>query len=300
VNFELVEKRRLDVRLLRRVFLFALAAVFGAALHGTSNAAGFDDSTGRLPVACHSSTAQEIVLLTFGQSISASHGESGYTPHGNAINFNPNDGHCYVATDPLLGASIGSGSHVGSIWGYLCDGLLATRRWDRCIVAPIAQGSTTMEEWAPGGAVNHLVREAVEGLRANGLVPSLLLYGQGEADASVRADPVAYQAHFNAMVANIRSFSAAPILVAVETICYDSPDLIDTDDSTRVAKWIGQEKIAQAQRAVVNPAKGILPGPYLDFISGREGRWDGCHLSTYGLKAAANQWKYYVLQAMAH
>jgi hypothetical protein len=158
-----------------------------------------------------------------------------------------------------------------------------------------------MSDWAPGGAVNHLIRAAVDGLRGNGLAPSALLYGQGETDASVHADPAAYRTDFNKMVEHIRTFSAAPILVAVETICYPGePDLIKTDQDTRVLKWIGQEKIAQAQRAVVNAERGVYAGPNLDFIDSEVGRWDGCHLSTYGLKAAAAQWKHYILQALVH
>jgi hypothetical protein len=275
--------------------VLALALVL--VMPATATAAGFNNTTGRVPVACHESV-RDIVLLTFGQSISANHGEAAYTPHGKVVNFNPNDGHCYVATDPLLGATNNADSHVGSIWGYLCDGLLKTGRWDRCIIAPIAQGSTEMADWAPGGAMNHLIREAVEGLRHNELAPSAMLYGQGESDAS-HADPASYQAKFSQMVVDIRSFSTAPILIAVETICYlHNFDLTGVDDATRVAMWIGQEKIAQAQRAVVDPSLGIFPGPYLDYINGREGRWDGCHLSTYGLKAAASQWMYYVLQAV--
>jgi len=290
---------KLKTTLLPRLLVCWLA--LGAAAHHACRAAGFRDTAGRDRVVCHSDAAREIVLLTFGQSIAANHGEAAYTPHGNVINFNANDGNCYVATDPMLGATANNDSHVGSIWGYLCDDLLATKKWDRCIVAPIAQGSTSIADWAPAGAVGHLIREAVEGLRANGLVPSAMLFGQGETDASIAADPAAYEAHFNDMVADIRSFSAAPILVAVETICYhDSIDLMDTDDGTRVLKWIGQEKIQQAQRAVVDLARGVLPGPDLDFIDSSVGRWDGCHLSSYGLKAAADQWKYYVLQAMTH
>jgi hypothetical protein len=276
-----------------------VSAVFVYCHASTANAAGFSDTAGRTQVDCHSSTANEIVLLTFGQSISANHGEAAHTPHGDVVNFNPNDGHCYAATDPLLGAAANFDSHVGSIWGYLCDDLLATRHWNRCIIAPIAQDSTKMHDWSPDGAMNHLIREAVDGLRINGLVPSAILYGQGEEDASVRANPAGYQANFNRMTDQIRSYSRAPILIAVETICYlQNFDLIDTEDSTRVDKWIGQEQIAQAQRAVVDPSRGIFAGPDLDFINGREGRWDGCHLSTYGLRAAAAQWKHYILKAV--
>src|SRR5580704_4144554 len=159
-----------------RVFPRVLTAFF-CCFAFTANAAGFNDTAGRTQVDCHSSTANEIVLLTFGQSISANHGEAGNTPRGDVVNYNPNDGHCYAATDPLLGASANFDSHVGSIWGYLCDDLLATRHWNRCIIASIAQDSTKMHDWSPDGAMNHLLREAVEGLRINGLAPSAILYG---------------------------------------------------------------------------------------------------------------------------
>src|SRR5262249_32652367 len=155
-----------------------------------------------------------------------------------------------------------SDRHVGSIWGYLCDDLLATRHWNRCIIAPIAQGSTTMHDWSPEGGMSHLIRETVEALRINGLAPSAMLYGQGEADASVQANPVAYRENFNRMVEQTRTYSKAPILVAVETICYlQNFDLVDTEENTRVDKWIGQEKIAQAQRSVIDSSRGVFAGP---------------------------------------
>jgi hypothetical protein len=287
--------------MLKMIFQFALAGLISLSPNCMADAAGFNDTTGRTRVACHVETAKEIVILTFGQSISANHGEAAYTPHGDVVNFNPNDKQCYTATDPLLGATANADSHVGSIWGYLCDSLLATKRWDRCIIAPVAQGGTSIRDWAPGGGdLVRLVRQAVEGLNANGLTPSAMLFGQGEADASINADAAAYQANFNAMAADIRSFSDAPILVAVETICYlMNWDLTEVDEDTRVHKWIGQERIEQAQRALVNPARGIFAGPDLDFINGKIGRWDGCHLSTYGLKVAAAQWKHYVLEVVA-
>jgi len=61
---------------------------------------------------------------------------------------------------------------------------------------------------------------------------------------------------------------------------------------------IGQEAIQRAQRGVANRDQAIFAGPNLDFITGEVGRWDGCHLSTNGLKAAAAQWKHYLLQAL--
>lgn len=265
---------------------------------------GFHDTSNRTPVACvrPGATDTTIVLVTLGQSISANYGEKGYTPVGSVVNFNINDSQCYVAADPLLGAEASSdGKHIGSIWGRLCDKLLATGRWTRCLVASIAQGDTSMAQWAPGGDMNPLIDRAITGLRKYSIGPTLFLYGQGEDDASVHADAAAYRKNFNAMVDSIHIHTKAPILIAVETICYGGvagPDLQSVDEATRVAKWIGQEAIQQAQRSVVDPSRGILPGPNLDFINDQVGRWDHCHLSTYGLDAAAGQWKYYILAAL--
>jgi Carbohydrate esterase, sialic acid-specific acetylesterase len=265
---------------------------------------GFNDTSNRTPVTCEPSgpTDADIVLVTLGQSISANEGETGYTPVRNVVNFNINDGRCYGAADPLLGASFkADGKHIGSIWGRLCDKLLKTGQWTRCLVASIAQGDTSMSQWAPGGNMNPLIERSVTGLRKHKIEPTLFLYGQGESDASVHANPAAYQKNFNAMADDIHRYTKAPILIAVETICYGvdtGPDLQFIDDATRVAKWIGQEAIQQAQRSVIDPSRGIFPGPNLDFINDQVGRWDGCHLSTYGLEVAAEQWKYYLLQAI--
>ena len=80
-----------------------------------TTAAGYSDTSDRARVACHSENTS-IVLLTFGQSISANHGATNYTPHGDVVNFNTNDGQCYLAKDPLLGATSNPSGNSGSIW----------------------------------------------------------------------------------------------------------------------------------------------------------------------------------------
>ena len=160
-----------------------------------------------------------------------------------------------------------------------------------------------MADWAPGGRWFPLIGKTLDALDAANIKPTLLLYGQGEADASVQADAEACKSDFDRMAVAIRQHASAPILVAVETTCYNGgagPDLEPVDAATRVAKWIGQERIQQAQRAVVKKALGVLPGPNLDFINDQVGRWDGCHLSNYGLTAAAEMWAHYVLLATGH
>jgi hypothetical protein len=74
----------------------------------------------------------------------------------------------------------------------------------------------------------------------------------------------------------------APIYVAQASLCRNPPD----------------EIIRSAQRAVVNPQLGILPGPDTDVI-GFEHRFDGCHMAESGLIKHAELW-FEVLSTAAH
>ena len=102
-----------------------------------------------------------------------------------------------------------------------------------------------------------------------------IVWQQGESEAAERSpDPDQWMAHFRAMVAAIRAAgTSAPIYVAQCTICRNPPN----------------EMIRAAQRQVVDPDGGILPGPDTDLV-GLDERYDGCHMSAAGLRHAAELW----------
>ena len=270
----------------------ALWACAGAGARG-EEVPIYDVTADRSPVPCLRERAHSLVLVPFGQSNAGSQGESAHKPAGDVINFNWADGRCYLAEDPLLGAAGARGR--GSIWTRLADKLQRNGLFERIVIAPIAVDGSHVAEWVPEGKLWPRLPAVVQGLRANGLEPDMFLWVQGEADASVTADPDAYKRDFLAMAAGIREIvgSRAPIFIAVATLCYGQdtgPVLEHVEPETRAAKWMGQEAIQQAQRQLVDPARGLYPGPDLDFI-GTPARWDGCHLSTYGLDVAADLWK---------
>ena len=274
------------------LLMSVLLACAGAGAHG-QDLSTYDVTADRSQVPCLGERARSLVMVPFGQSNAASHGESAYKPAGDVVNFNWTDRHCYLAEDPLLGASGDSGR--GSIWTRLADKLQRNGLFERIVIAPIAVDGSHVAEWVPEGKLWPRLPAVVQGLRANGLEPDMFLWVQGEADASVTADPDAYKRDFLAMAAGIREIvgSRAPIFIAVATLCYGQdtgPVLEHVEPETRAAKWMGQEAIQQAQRQLVDPARGLYPGPDLDFI-GTPARWDGCHLSTYGLDVAADLWK---------
>src|SRR5690242_9102728 len=140
------------------------------------------DVPGRQRVACSPFAGRTLVLVPFGQSNAANHGGTGYAARGNVVNFYLQDALCYKAVDPLLGASTFAPPNVGSIWGRLGDMLLASGRWDRIVIAPIAVQATSVAEWAPGGDMNPRIRKVYDALRSRGLTPDAFLWIQGELD----------------------------------------------------------------------------------------------------------------------
>jgi hypothetical protein len=235
----------------------------------------FRDTTGRIMAEypLFAPTPRLAVILAFGQSNIANEGDPHgcYTPGPGVYNFNLFDGQCYVARDPLLGAT-GDRSNVSTRLGDL---LVRRAVYDRVLLVPIAYGGTHMAEWTANGRMFPRVTQTLNRLRRAGIGVTHALWQQGEAEAALpNADGSAWASHFKEMVVTLRQYAlSAPIFVAQCSLCYGTPN----------------ERIRSAQRAVVAPSSGVFAGPDVDMI-GREERWDGCHFSTAGLEKTAQLW----------
>ena len=235
----------------------------------------FRDAARRLAVneIMFSAAPDIAVILGVGQSNIANEGDAGglCEPGNGVYNFNFFDAKCYVAKDPLLGAS----KNRSNVLTRLGDMLVARRHYQRVLLVPIAHGGTYATDWSPGGKMFPRLRRTLALLRQQDIKITHVLWQQGESEAAQDpAEPDAWVRHFMAMVAAIRQAGVdAPIYVAQCTICRNEPS----------------EPIRSAQRRVVVPALGILAGPDIDLI-GLEDRYDGCHFSTAGLRRAAQMW----------
>jgi hypothetical protein len=213
------------------------------------------------------------VILGLGQSNIANECDPTalYESKDKVYNFNLFDGKYYVAKDPLLGAS----HDRSNVLTRLGDLLVERGNYQSVVLVPIAHGGTFVSEWSPTGRMFPRLRWALDRLREKQAKITHIVWQQGEAEAAERnADAGEWEGNFSAMVDAIRAAGVeAPIYVAQCTICCNDPN----------------EKIRAAQRRVVNPSAGILPGPDIDLI-GRDERYDGCHLSAAGLQHAAELW----------
>jgi hypothetical protein len=261
-------------------------AVLGAALSATGpwgspggatdpNEMTYNLPLGRQKVDCKASlTGRSVVIVTVGQSLMANTGDpkGSYVPAAGAFNFNWMDKNCYVARDPLLG-TVKAGANQAT---RLADLLVAQSIYDSVMLVPLAHGGTFIKEWAPGGDMHLRLIDGLEAVRMAGLMPDMILWEQGEAEAGNPPQPPSRQKWIDDFVAMARSIRTggvlAPIYVARSTICRNA----------------GSEVIRSAQAAVVNGVD-VLTGPDIDTISIAD-RWDGCHLGITGLERAAHLW----------
>ena len=227
-----------------------------------------DDATARRPVACRNDAKRMAVLLVVGQSNAANTLDATISPPKRVGNFNLQDGKCYDAEEPLLGATNSGGNFATR----LASRLIERGDYDAVMLAPIAVGSTYIEEWAIGGRLNGRIVLAIEGLRAAGLAPTHVLWHQGEGN---RSDPESYyRQKFFSVYKTIRDAGVgAPIYVAQASICGSDKG----------------EGVRAAQRSVVDHSLRILPGPDTDQL-GSEFRHDGCHFNAEGGERVAELW----------
>jgi Carbohydrate esterase, sialic acid-specific acetylesterase len=217
------------------------------------------------------------VMLIFGQSNAANSGAAPYTPQRRVFNFNLFDGNCYVARDPLLGAT----ELRGNFATRMADMLIERGAFDSILLAPISVGGSRIEDWTTGGVRHRRLQVAIRRAMDRGISFTHVLWHQGESNAGPDANEDVYVACFQDIRAALRAYGVvAPIYVAQASVCRAPPNDI----------------IRSAQRALVNPALGIFSGPDTDTI-GPEDRFDDCHMAKSGLIKHAQFWTEILLAA---
>jgi len=213
------------------------------------------------------------VIVVVGQSNAANHGAGRYAATKRVDNFNVYDGRCYRAADPLLGAS-GDGGNFATRLG---DKLIDAGLFDRVILAPIAMGGTTVEQWAEEGMFNRRIPVLIRRLFDAGLSADFILWQQGEGNPGTGdVDGRQYRKNLLEVIRTFRRFGVtAPLFVSLTTLCG--------------GPHANADNIRAGQRGVVSPLAGIYQGPDTDTI-GVEHRWDACHFDETGLDMAASLW----------
>ncbi len=222
-------------------------------------------------VPCNLIAAQRpIVVLAIGQSNAANHGVR--TPTTGLPTVLVADGRCIMATDPLPG-STGSGA---SIWYRLPQYFSRLEPQRLLVLSVLGVDATSIEDWvAEKSPLGERLANQVKSMRALGLMPHLVLWQQGEAEARLGTTAGAYRDSLDKLAKLLAQAGAnAPIVMARSTVCRSAPN--------------GAVRSAVEAKAASNTRFQL--GPDTDTISGTELRGDGCHFSAKGLDRAAQLW----------
>jgi hypothetical protein len=233
-----------------------------------------DDTSGKTPAPCQTDDGTKtLVVITLGQSNAANSGAVKFTPVHRVLNFNLYDGRCYLAADPLLGAS----NNGGNFATRLGDILISLGFADRVVLAPIAMAGSRVEQWAYEGVFNNRIRTLIRRLYDAKLAPDYILWHQGEANLeSYDIGGRQYRKNLLEVVSTFRQYGiAAPFFIALATRCgppHPNPGFLRS-----------------GQQSAVNAQIGTFLGPDTDLI-GLEHRFDECHMRESGLELHARAW----------
>jgi Carbohydrate esterase, sialic acid-specific acetylesterase len=229
-----------------------------------------NDTQDREEVGCKSTIRYKnaAILLVLGQSNASNTVDARFSPPANVVNFNPYDGKCYRARDPLLGTT----NYGGNFATRLGAKLVERGAFQAVVIANIAVGGTKVEQWSSNGNLYRRLLVTIKRLHDAQLEPTHVLWHQGE--ANVGDSGMAYREKFLEVFSILRRHGIyAPIFVAQATICGGEANA----------------ELRAGQLSLVDPAKKIFVGPDTDQL-GLEYRYDGCHFDGNGADRHAELW----------
>jgi carbohydrate esterase-like sialic acid-specific acetylesterase len=225
---------------------------------------------------CAPVSGKTAVIIVHGQSNAANYGTTRHTAREAVDNFDPATGKCFAAADPLLGAD-GIG---GSFATRLGDILIQAGRYDRVIIVPLAVGGASISILNNEGA--ELLTNALSKLKATALTPTHILFQQGEKDAMLTTSGEQYVAQLHQLVKRFRAAGVeAPFYLSRSAKC----DYVEPRNMAAVRA---------GQRAAVDEALNIRPGPDTDTIGNQGRNPDGCHMNEAGTLANAALWAAFI------
>lgn len=219
------------------------------------------------------SLAGATILLVNGQSNTANSFPTPYTATntGAALMMNPYDGDIYNTADPILGCS--NVTVAGNFIGRLEDKLINSGTSTKVVSCSVSIDGTSSSQWNSISNYGKRTIVALRRLKAKGLTPHAILWGQGESDAGMAQ--ATYQANVSALIALTRAEGYnGPWFIALQTMFSGVTDA----------------NIRAAQAALVNHVSGIWQGPDADTIS-TSFRQDGTHFTDVGADTYAGLWQ---------
>ncbi len=217
---------------------------------------------------------ESMVILAFGQSNSANHGDptARYQALEQVLEFH--EGKYITAADPMKGAS-GEGS---SVWPRLGDLLIQQGVTKEVVFIAIGIGGTTAQQWTTQGLSGQIkLEQTLDLIQENSINVTHILFHQGESDAINKTPKSTYKKQIKILVNYLNSRQIkAPFYLSIASQGCGS-------DSTYL-------EIQEGQKELISQEENIWAGPNTDQYITSQYRFDGCHFSAQGLDQFASDW----------
>jgi lysophospholipase L1-like esterase len=161
----------------------------------------------------------------------------------------------------------------GSVWVRLANALINQAKAERVTIINYSVGGSLASEWNTN-PIRDARRQQISDALAAGLMPTHIVWFQGESEGPNGVSASTYQAEMTTLINDIRS-------QGVSAPFYNST-------TTRNA-GISYPTIQGAQAAIRSAAAGIFAGPDTDSLSDTY-RFDGVHYTAAGLDLLASMW----------
>jgi hypothetical protein len=196
---------------------------------------------GKTEIPCPSQDATSAVLLVLGQSNAANYqGQRYQSADESVINFS--EGHCYIASSPLLGAD----GRFGESWTLLGTKLVRSGLHTKVILIPAAVGSSSVDRWAAGGDLNRMLLSVIRAAKSQYTITDVLWH-QGATDFSLHTPQESYRLSLKSLIDTVRAEGVtAPFFI--------SRSSLEVSD-----RWTEDNPISRAQAALVD-GKSMFAG----------------------------------------
>ena len=226
---------------------------------------------GKVKISCPPQDATTAVLLVLGQSNAANYqGQRHQSADDRVVNFS--DGHCYIASSPLLGAD----GDYGESWTLLGTKLIRSGLYTEVILIPAAVGGSSIQQWAAGGDLNQMLVAVIRAAKSHFTMTGVLWH-QGATDFALRTPEEIYRWGLKSLIDTVRAEGVT------------APFYISRSSLQLSADWLENNPISRAQAALVDD-ETIFAGPNTDHDIYEIDRFDGLHFSASGQEKFTDTW----------
>ncbi len=215
---------------------------------------------------------KSVVFLIVGQSNAANYGARLFSSEGKIFSYHK--GKILKAKDPLPGAS----GKKGSIWIPFSEILLKNQIYDQILLVNIAEGSSTVSDWAVDGKYHNKLTYTLKQLQNTDMLPDFIIWQQGEEDNLLQTSFDIYKMKLQEIITIINGKThKTSIVLSLTSYSPTAKNAINTD-------------IRRAQGEVIQENLNVFLGPDTDIYTGRDFRYDGIHFSEAGMFKIAEDW----------